>query len=284
MRRHQLGLPAGSHMGNGADWADTARRLGYWVDSTPRVGDVICFQRGQYGSDPFYGHVGIVESVASDGSITTSECGAAYNGQPFSRTFTAEQAKQLQSSTTRKDIPLKDEKLEAVAKEVFLSIPPDVRTGVFIDVFTPCDWHHAARCMVDYAGILDDPREPFNLVCDMPVICTTTVTEKTVVSDVRPLAYLPDEAFVYMLVVDMEMDCVEVDVEKNGIVYVENRPDAIGQAYADLADDLNDAVSESEKFALYDSLNAVYQFAYRLSELTQRHLVLERSRTWKLAE
>lgn len=284
MRRHQLGLPAGSHMGNGADWADTARRLGYWVDSTPRVGDVICFQRGQYGSDPFYGHVGIVESVASDGSITTSECGAAYNGQPFSRTFTAEQAKQLQSSTTRKDIPLKDEKLEAVAKEVFLSIPPDVRTGVFIDVFTPCDWHHAARCMVDYAGILDDPREPFAPACDMPVICTTTVTEKTVISDVRPLAYLPDEAFVYMLVVDMEMDCVEVDVEKNGIVYVENRPDAIGQAYADLADDLNDAVSESEKFALYDSLNAVYQFAYRLSELTQRHLVLERSRTWKLAE
>ena len=45
VRRHQLGLPAGSHMGNGADWADTARRLGYWVDSTPRVGDVICFAR-----------------------------------------------------------------------------------------------------------------------------------------------------------------------------------------------------------------------------------------------
>ena len=145
-----------------------------------------------------------------------------------------------------------DRKLETVAKEVFLSIPPDVRTGVFIDVFTPCDWHHAAQCMVDYAGILDDPREPFAPACDMPVICTTTVTEKTVISDVRPLAYLPDEAFVYMLVVDMEMDCVEVDVEKNGIVYVENRPDAIGQAYADLADDLNDAVSESEKFALYD--------------------------------
>lgn len=72
VRRHQLGLPAGSHMGNGADWADTARRLGYWVDNTPRVGDAICFQRGQYGSDPFYGHVGIVESVGEDGSITTS--------------------------------------------------------------------------------------------------------------------------------------------------------------------------------------------------------------------
>lgn len=174
--------------------------------------------------------------------------------------------------------------LRHIATEVFLSIPPAVRTGVFIDVFTPCDWHHAARCMVDYAGILDDPREPFAPACDMPVICTTAVTEKTVISDVRPLAYLPDDASVYRLVVDMEMDCVEVDVEKDRIVYVENRPDTIGQAYADLADDLNDAVSESEKFALCDSLDAVHRFAYRLSELTQRHLVLERSRTWKLAE
>ena len=171
-----------------------------------------------------------------------------------------------------------DSDLETVSKEVFLSIPPAVRTGVFIDVFTPCDWHHDACCMVDYAGILDDPREPFAPACDMPVVCTTAVT------DVRPLAYLPDDASVYRLVVDMEMDCVEVDIEKDGIVYVENRPDTIGQAYADLADDLNDAVSESEKFALYDSLDAVHRFAYRLSELTQRHLVLERSRTWKLAE
>lgn len=96
VRRHQLGLPAGSHMGNGADWASTARKLGYWVDNSPRVGDVICFGRGQYDSDLTYGHVGIVENVGQDGSITTSECGAAYNGKPFSRTFTAEQAKQLQ--------------------------------------------------------------------------------------------------------------------------------------------------------------------------------------------
>lgn len=96
VRRHQLGLPAGSHMGNGADWADTARRLGYWVDFTPRVGDVICFARGQYGSDATYGHVGIVENVGADGSITTSECGSVCNGKPFSRTFTAEQAAQLQ--------------------------------------------------------------------------------------------------------------------------------------------------------------------------------------------
>lgn len=30
--------------------------------------------------------------------------------------------------------------LRHIATEVFLSIPPAVRTGVFIDVFTPCDW------------------------------------------------------------------------------------------------------------------------------------------------
>ena len=29
--------------------------------------------------------------------------------------------------------------LRHIATEVFLSIPPAVRTGVFIDVFTPCD-------------------------------------------------------------------------------------------------------------------------------------------------
>lgn len=86
--------------------------------------------------------------------------------------------------------------LRHIATEVFQSIPPAVRTGVFIDVFTPCDWHYAARCMVDCAGILDDSREPFAPACDMPVICTTAVTEKTVISDVRPLAYLPDDASV----------------------------------------------------------------------------------------
>lgn len=87
VRRHQLGLPAGSHMGNGAQWADTARSLGYWVDRTPRVGDVMVFQRGQEGSSPIYGHVAIVEAVNPDGSVTTSECGASYHGKPFSRTF-----------------------------------------------------------------------------------------------------------------------------------------------------------------------------------------------------
>lgn len=96
-RRHQLGLPVGSRFGDGAQWADSARRLGYWVDSTPRhEGDIIVFQRGQYGSSTVYGHVGIVEHINADGSITTSECGAALHGHPVSRTFTAEQAATLQ--------------------------------------------------------------------------------------------------------------------------------------------------------------------------------------------
>ncbi|WP_366515894.1 CHAP domain-containing protein [uncultured Bifidobacterium sp.] len=88
-RRHQLGLPVGSHLGNGRDWAASAKALGYWVDDTPRnVGDVIVFQAGQEGSDAFYGHVAIVEKINADGSIVTSECGAVMNGKTYSRTLT----------------------------------------------------------------------------------------------------------------------------------------------------------------------------------------------------
>ncbi|WEV47237.1 CHAP domain-containing protein [Bifidobacterium sp. ESL0690] len=92
VRRHQLGLPAGSQMGNGAQWADSARSLGYWVDRSARhVGDIMVFAPGQDGSDPSYGHVAIIEKINSDGSVTTSECGAAFQGKTFSKTYTAAQ-------------------------------------------------------------------------------------------------------------------------------------------------------------------------------------------------
>lgn len=96
-RRHQLGLPVGSYFGNGQNWADSARALGYWVDTTPRhVGDVMVFRAGQEGASSVYGHVAIVEAINADGSITISECGAALNGKPGSRTFTAAQASNFQ--------------------------------------------------------------------------------------------------------------------------------------------------------------------------------------------
>ncbi len=85
IRRHQLGLTAGSLMGNGNQWANTARRLGYTVSNTPMVGDVMVFQAGQEGSDGYYGHVAVVEGITTDGSVITSECGASRNGQPYSR-------------------------------------------------------------------------------------------------------------------------------------------------------------------------------------------------------
>ena len=62
-RRHQLGLPAGSYFGNGAQWANSARAHGYRVDQSPSVGAVIVFAPGQDGADPVYGHVAIVEAV-----------------------------------------------------------------------------------------------------------------------------------------------------------------------------------------------------------------------------
>lgn len=97
VRRSQLGLPVGSHFGNGNMWADSARGLGYWVDRTPRhVGDIMVFRAGQAGSDPFYGHVAIVEKINPDGSIETSESGASLRGKTFSRKFDAKQLSQYQ--------------------------------------------------------------------------------------------------------------------------------------------------------------------------------------------
>ena len=97
LRRQQLGLPVGSHMGNGAMWADSARELGYWVDHTARhVGDILVFSAGQYGSSAVYGHVAVIEKINADGSVETSESGAVHQGKTVSRTFTDAQVATLQ--------------------------------------------------------------------------------------------------------------------------------------------------------------------------------------------
>lgn len=71
-RRMQLGRPVGSFWGNAATWATYARSAGYAVDNKPAVGDVAQWDAYQGGSY-YAGHVAIVESVNSDGSLTVSE-------------------------------------------------------------------------------------------------------------------------------------------------------------------------------------------------------------------
>jgi surface antigen len=86
VRRHQLGLPCDSYFGNGGQWANSARAHGYRVDHTPSRGAIIVFAPGQDGASPIYGHVGIVEAVNGNGTVTTSECGATLHGNPIIRT------------------------------------------------------------------------------------------------------------------------------------------------------------------------------------------------------
>jgi LysM repeat protein len=82
-RRMQLGRPVGSFWGNAATWAAYARAAGYLVNNTPAVGAVM-----QNGGG--YGHVAVVESVNSDGSITISEMNYAGNfNRVTSRTVSA---------------------------------------------------------------------------------------------------------------------------------------------------------------------------------------------------
>ena len=81
-RRSALSLPVGSYMGNGGDWDNTARGLGYLVNGTPHVGAVMVFERGQrvssWTASALYGHVAVVEKVLGDGSVLISEGGTGF--------------------------------------------------------------------------------------------------------------------------------------------------------------------------------------------------------------
>ncbi|WP_055427619.1 CHAP domain-containing protein [Bifidobacterium aesculapii] len=97
LRRSELSLPVGSYMGNGADWANTGRSLGYYVNNTPHVGAAMVIGAGQtYGGPTFgyraadwsYGHVAIVERVNSDGSVLISEGGTGFATFPASEIVT----------------------------------------------------------------------------------------------------------------------------------------------------------------------------------------------------
>lgn len=90
VRRAQIGKPVDGYMGNGGQWDDSARRLGYPTGRDARAGDVISFEPGVLGSSPIYGHVAIVEKVNADGSILISESGANV-ASVVTRTLTAAQ-------------------------------------------------------------------------------------------------------------------------------------------------------------------------------------------------
>jgi hypothetical protein len=57
-------------MGNGGQWVDSAKKLGYQVTSTPTPDTVVVYSSAKY---PPYGHVAVVDSVNSDGTFNVSE-------------------------------------------------------------------------------------------------------------------------------------------------------------------------------------------------------------------
>lgn len=62
----------GSFWGNASSWAASARAAGYLVDQNPTVGAIAqwnAYAGGSYG----WGHVGVVESVNGDGTVTISD-------------------------------------------------------------------------------------------------------------------------------------------------------------------------------------------------------------------
>lgn len=66
--------------GNAENWWDYSD--GYERGQTPRLGAVICWRKGKaHNADDGAGHVAIVEEIAADGTITTSN--SAYGGKRF---------------------------------------------------------------------------------------------------------------------------------------------------------------------------------------------------------
>ena len=73
-----LGLKVDHHMGNGVDWASSAKKLGYPTGDTPRLGAIVSMAGGVLSASlgP-YGHVAVVEQIDADGSIWVSESGTS---------------------------------------------------------------------------------------------------------------------------------------------------------------------------------------------------------------
>jgi surface antigen/LysM repeat protein len=80
-RRAAIGRPVGSFWGNAATWASAARASGYRVDNVPEPGAVAQWNAYAGAWIGYAGHVGIVETVNDDGTVTISEMNnGAYGG------------------------------------------------------------------------------------------------------------------------------------------------------------------------------------------------------------
>ena len=59
-----LGLHVDHHMGNGVDWAASAKKHGYPTGDTPRLGAIVSMSGGVLGASAGpYGHVAVVEQM-----------------------------------------------------------------------------------------------------------------------------------------------------------------------------------------------------------------------------
>ena len=99
VRRAKIGKPVDGHMGNGGQWDDTARSLGYPISKTAKAGDVIVFEPGVLGADGYYGHVAVVEQVRDNGDILISEASRSWMAVA-TRTITAAQLKASSAGVT----------------------------------------------------------------------------------------------------------------------------------------------------------------------------------------
>lgn len=72
-RRAAIGRPIGSFWGNAATWAAAARASGYTVNGTPAPGAIAQWNAYAGAWIGYAGHVGIVETVNDDGTVTISE-------------------------------------------------------------------------------------------------------------------------------------------------------------------------------------------------------------------
>ncbi len=87
VRRAQVGKPIPSNLGNASTWKVLAQRAGLEVGNTPRQYAVIWTPPRDY-----YGHVGFVEEVLSDGTVKVSEMNTAGWNRVSYRTLSPEQA------------------------------------------------------------------------------------------------------------------------------------------------------------------------------------------------